>query len=257
MTGAAGHRRAVLFASLLAVAVTADARGAFEMLPGPIPGGVADWAWDPLGCADEAAGWRVGAVVGRPAAIDGLLWSRATAAWRRRSFGASVELDQLRLESIYSETVYGGWLAAKGLEVGVRRWERRTIGVLDAAGWSLTTAIDLRWRSWRVALAGADRALGPCARGGPQERWGIRARWRPAPGLETSAGASLDGGDATYGGGLRWRLLDEFALEQRVRWPGFTLTSGLTARVRRVGVGLWYEPNPSLGARVGISCGLL
>lgn len=247
--------RLVIVAVMISTSIPRGVQGAFEMLPGPVPGGAAAWAWDPLGLRSERAGFRLEAMGGRPAALDELLWTRVTAGGPIRYARAGLEWDQLRLDSVYSEAVIGGWLGCGGFDLGLRRWERWTLGNLDAGGWSLTGGASLRIRGWRLELACVDRAICGAERGGPAERWGASVHCRLAPGLETSAGAATSRSGRIAEAGIRWSLLEQFTIDQRFRTPGSAFTTGVSVRVSRVGIGLWYEPHPALGSRIGLACG--
>ncbi len=249
-----GVLRGIVFVSALLGVEVRVAGGAFEMLPGPLPGSAADWAYRPFEDSEERRGIRVEAICGSPAAADGLLWMRGRLALSSSVVAADLEWDQLRLEGIYGETAIACLLEIRGLGIGLRRWERRSSSLLDASGWTLTGLLRLRHGGWRLALGRSDARISGPARGGPIERRGLRVARRLAPGLESALGAAISVDGAIVDFAVRWSILDEIALDQRIRFPGSGLTSGLILRVARVGVSLWYEPNPALGSRVGVAC---
>lgn len=233
---------------LVLFALPADA--AFECLPGPAPGGLGDWAWPDKGrpgiCASVAAG--------RPAAVDDLLWSQASASWRGRRVSISGDLYSLGLENLYRESAAGLWLGYRSIGAGVRGWR---IGWADGtarAGWTFEGEARRCRGPLAVSFAAQGITTGKRDPAAPESRFCLGADLRAGSDLVLGAAAIRSSDRSAILGRLQWSPLPLLTLHEAILVPGSTSRSGIEIGTATRSVGLWVEPSERLGLRSGIMC---
>jgi hypothetical protein len=242
----------VILLVVIVLLLPRGARGAFESLPGPIRGGIADWmgrgVWP-----NAAPGIEASFSLSRPADVTELAGTHAALGWRGRRFGATAEGYRLGLGGIYDESIAGLWLGWRGVSAGLRRWQVRWAGLEGEGGWSVSLHVGARWG--KVGLDGGiqDHALGRRSLAGPERRVGARGRWavhRDVE-LEGSLFAAREGGSAVA---CRWSPVREIALLQELRFPDQGLMSGIEVAANRWLCLFWFTPDSIVGSRIGASC---
>jgi hypothetical protein len=240
----------ILLVIVLTTAV--QARGSFERLPGPAPGGNGGWVWDWPVRPRHASGARLS--IGNPAAVDGLGWSHARARASIAHFRIEADAYLLGLDDLYRETAAGVWCGRGILTVGARRWDIAWKDDARRAGWTLSAGVASRIGGVDVDIAAQDLPLGRRESCAPPSRFGGGAEYGTSPFLRIGGDIFRDPSGPGCLAHVRWAPVPEISFREAVRAPGGILESGVELRAGGTTVGLWLEPSVGLGTRIGISC---
>jgi hypothetical protein len=229
----------------------APAFASFELLPGPVSGGLADGmtraVWD-----SSNRGTRVNLAVTRPADVPELAGAHAAIAGSIRGRFLAAEIYRFQLADLYGETVLGMWGGGRILCVGVRRWQAGWSTAEERAGWTFTTFAQLRYRGVRLTPGVQDAALAKDRPAAPPRRWGARVDLRVGTDLEL--GLDLwSARDRGVDGRVRWSPARDLVLSQQIRLPHAELTSGVEIRIARLSWSFWFSPSSTLGERIAAS----
>ena len=233
------------------------ALGSFECLPGPAPGGLADWVGlvaFPSG--RQPSGWSGSLAIGRPAAVENLAWSYAAGRWTGCGTSLCAEGFLLALEDLYRESLVGIWGRYGAISAGVRRWQVDWQGGSPRSGWTVCGLLVARHRQVEMRIATQDLPLGRRDAAAPERRLGATVGLRVHPSVIVEATLFRSQDEPGLQGALRWSVLPWVTLHQEVRFPDQMLQSGLEFDVGWAKPSVWVEPTSMLGLRIGVACAL-
>lgn len=242
-----------LVLTVQACGTPSPARAAFELLPGPAAGGLADWAWSGI---PASAGFQADLSLGSPAALRDLGWTHARGIWRGRHAHASVEGFLLALDDLYREESLGVWTGLRGAGVGLRRWRVAWQDGTRRSGLTIGAQAIQRIRGLTLEMAVQDLSVGGADRSAPRPRVSLGAGL--TAGRDLSLGLSAYRSDRDAGGIVRlsWAPIDGLVLYQTIHYPKPDPRSGLGVASGRANFSLWIEPSPMIGPRIGLTCSL-
>jgi hypothetical protein len=190
--------------------------------------------------------------LGRPAAVDDLVWTHAWGSRRIAKVDCLAEFYSLGLDDLYREGIAGLWVSTRGVGVGLRRWQVTWGDGFQRGGWTASAEVLLRRGRTSGRVVAQDLAMTLPDRTAPRPTL--------AADFSRSIGATLDAAAAVrrsrlgsaFVWRLRWTPVPCLGLTEEFLTPG-TFTSGVELRTSRLRAGLWYAPLAAIGARTGVS----